>query len=81
MPGHMEAAGLSSYGLTTSGWPCVYPFCSGPGLEGSVGMAGLIFNVLLGLLGFLCHPLSTLLPSAFLGQPLCSPLEASSPKD
>lgn len=68
MPGHMGAAGLPSYGLAASGWPRDYSFCSGPepSLEGSVGMVGLFFSVLLGLLAFLCHPLSTLLPSAFL---------------
>lgn len=76
MPGHMGAAGWSSYGLAASGWPHDYHFCSGPrlSLEGSVGMVGLLFNILLGLLVFLCHPLSTLLPSAFLGQPVCSPV-------
>lgn len=83
MPGHMRAAGRPSYGLAASGWPRDYYSCSGPelSLEGSVGMVGLFFSVLLGLLAFLCHPLSTLLPSAFLGQPVCSPVQASSSRD
>lgn len=44
-------------------------------------MVGLFFSVLLGLLAFLCHLLSTLLPSAFLRQPVCSPVQASSSRD
>lgn len=83
MPGHMGAAGQSSYGLAAPGWPHDYPFFGGPGLslERSVGMAGFISNILLGLLAFLCHKLSTVVPSAFLGQPVCSPVRASSPRD
>lgn len=83
MPGHMGAAGQSSYGLAAPGWPHDYPFFGGPGLslERSVGMVGFISNVLIRLLAFLCHQLSTVVPSAFLGQLVCSPVQASSPRD
>lgn len=52
MPGHMGAAGQSSYGLAAPGWPHGYPFFGGPGLslERSVGMAGFISNFSSGFL-------------------------------
>lgn len=49
--------------------------------EGSVGTDNLVSKVLLGLLAFLCHQLNTLLPSVFLGHSVCSPVQASLPRD
>lgn len=46
-----------------------------------MGTAGLISKALWGLLAFLCHQCSTLLPSAFSGQSVCSPVQASLPRD
>lgn len=49
--------------------------------ERFMGTAGLISKVLRGLLAFLCHQCSALLPSAFSGQSVCSLVQASLPRD